>query len=664
MRTTVDTGAIAGPAAAARPALFGSVGSRVAALVTANALLAALAVASAPGAAAIVPGPLRMLASALLVLVVPGAAWLGLFRRRALDPARLALAVVGLSSLAAIVGLVLLALAGSPPSRTVLLLWIGVVVNAGILFAGPPARLAPGRRWGLLGAIALSGFLGSAYAGLWLVPPLEDHDMEVRGTAWGLATTLEPYFQTNRTVYRAFAHPILFHVHVAESLVVTGEIGETRPSFESARRSQAEEERGESSDHIDAWQADYREFVARPALAGTRAPSALFAGLVLGLLAALVIDLTGSPAAGVAVAALYAAFPQTIVRSAYAGYFAVAVFAMLAASMMFDASGDEAARPPAGARTAGDGALGGLRGWWRRLDRGRLAWPAAAGAFAALVDHKTVVLVLGVAALAGLRALRDAWRGAPATLRGRWRAALAGIDARAVALGAGFSLATFAWWTYGLVVDAPGFVRDHLRMHIAHRFLLNDVRLAHDAERYAPSIPELWGELARHTGFLFLLVALAGIAAWLFTRSGRTADDRRAVLAAWCLGGCVLFSLTDWRQTKHLMNQVAPMAAAAVCLAWPAGARARPSRPSGGRVLEEPEASRPVESLPREGAWCSTGVTSRARDGATARPARSLRAAALVALALAWLACLVIDVRLVRDFHSLRVLGASDVDGW
>lgn len=616
---------------------------RVSALIAVNALLAALAVASASAGAAFVPGPLRMLASALLVLVLPGAAWLGLFRRRALDPARLALAVVGLSSVAAILGLVLLALAGPPPSRMVLLVWIAAVANAGILLAGPPARLAPGRRWGLLAAIALAGFFGAACAGLWLVPPFEDHDMEVRGTAWGLATTLEPWFQTNRTVYRAFAHPILFHIHVAESLVITGEIEATRSSYESARRSEAEEARGVTSDHMDAWQSDYREFVAHPALAGTRAPSALFAGLVLALLASLVIDLTGAAAAGVAVAGLYAAFPQTIVRSAYAGYFAVTVFAMLAASMMFDASSKEGDGEVHGdaerARKIGDEKT---RPWWRHLDWERLAWPAAAGAFAALVDHKTVVLVLGVTGLAGLRGLWDFFRSRETSLTGRWRAAWSRVDPRAVALGAGFSLATFVWWTYGFVVDAPGFVRDHLRMHIAHRFLLNDVRIAHNADRYAPSIPELWTELGRHTGTLFLFVALVGIVLWLFTRpapgTSTAADDRRAVLAAWCLCGCVLFSLTDWRQTKHLMNEVAPMAAASVCLAWPALARRRSSA----------------------GAAAADAATDRTILGA----ARPLRLAALLALAVALIACLTIDARLVRDFRSLRVLGASDVDGW
>jgi len=116
------------------------------------------------------------------------------------------------------------------------------------------------------------------------------------------------------------------------------------------------------------------------------------------------------------------------------------------------------------------------------------------------------------------------------------------------------------------------------------------------------------------------------------------------VLASWCLCACVLFSLTDWRQTKHLMNEAAAMTAAAVCLAWPALARRRsPSDATGTASVEASPAS----------------------DRATLRAGvRPLRVAALLALVVALAVCLRIDARLVRDFSSLRVLGASDVDGW
>jgi len=163
-------------------------------------------------------------------------------------------------------------------------------------------------------------------------------------------------------------------------------------------------------------------------------------------------------------------------------------------------------------------------------------------------------------------------------------------------------------------------------MHIAHRFLLNDLRVAHDAERYAPSMVELWIEFVRHTGYVFVPVAVAGIAVWML---GRRRSDVATVLAAWIVVGSVLYTLTDWRQTKHLMNALAPAVAAAVVLAWP-------GRDGQGR-----------ESAPRR----SRRIVA----------ARAVAGAALVA---ALGSNVVTDARLIGDFGSLEISGASDVDGW
>jgi len=79
------------------------------------------------------------------------------------------------------------------------------------------------------------------------------------------------------------------------------------------------------------------------------------------------------------------------------------------------------------------------------------------------------------------------------------------------------------------------------------------------------------------------------------------------------LAGAVAFSLTDWRQTKHLMNGLAPMVVLAVAWSW-----------SAGRWRRVPQAL----------------------------------------LLVALLADLRVDARLLRDFRSLHVSGASDIDGW
>ena len=99
--------------------------------------------------------------------------------------------------------------------------------------------LDPATPWKLLGVVGAAGFLVTSLAALKLVPPLEDHDMEVRGTAYGLVSDFKPYFLTNRELYLPMAHPLLFHAQVAESLVLTGEIDAVRPSYESAREAEA-----------------------------------------------------------------------------------------------------------------------------------------------------------------------------------------------------------------------------------------------------------------------------------------------------------------------------------------------------------------------------------------------------------------------------------------
>lgn len=553
--------------------------------------VAALCVLAAP--ARFLPGPLSMAAAAALVLILPGGTWLGFCSRQKLDAPRLALATVGLSSLAAVLGTALGALLLGAPSRIFLAGWCFLVLNTGLLLTTRrPVRLDRETPWGSLAALLAAGFAIISLTGMYVVPPLEDHDMEVRGTAWGLAADFKPYFQTNRQVYFPLAHPLLFHIHVADSLIFTDQIEATLPSYASGRRAETAADSGREVPWMDWWKADYQAFVKQPALAGTRAAPALLGALVLVLLADMVRRFTGSTAAGMAAAALYLSSPETLVRSSYAGYFSVTVFAMLAAVLLLIRS---------------------------RPDQPALGWLVAAGAFAALVDHKTVVLILGITALAGWQTLAHIRRsGRPTDLLAWWRAQHPGR--RALALGAGFTGGTFLWWSYAAILDTPTFIQDHLRMHIAHRFLLNDIRLISDPGRYAPSIPAMWGEFAAHTGYLLLPVALLGFVVWAWRGQQR---ETSAVLLVWFLTGAVLYSLTDWRQTKHLMNQLAPLVTAAVLLAWPA------------------------TGLPAQ------GVRS-----------RGLTWVAAAALAIALMINVAADVRLVADFSSLNISGASDVDGW
>lgn len=546
------------------------------------------------------PAPLRMLAAAGLVLGLPGVAWLPAFHVL-MTPARAALVGVGISVASALAGCVVCAVLPGPPSARAFLVWTFLAINAGVVLSRRGVDFEMGARWGVLAAVFTLGFLATATAGLRLVPPLEDHDMETRGVAYGLLTEGRPYFTSNREVYLPMSHPVGFNVVVAESLLVTGEIEAARPSYESAKRAEAAVRAGQPFAWDRQWREDYEEFLAAPALIGTRAPSAFLAGLVLALLVDLVRRVSGSLIAGLAAAGIYATVPETIVRSAYAGYFVETVFAMLVAVMLFAEasptwSTEEVVK---GVQLLRAGDLRGMSALARDWLRPPYAlptpvWLAGAGALMAILDHKTVVLVLAVAA----------WYGVSSLVR-RERP-----DPRAVSLVLGFGAATLVWWAYGLWVDASVFVADHLRKHIAHRVLLNDIRFVRDAaHHYAPSIPELWREFGAHTGWAVPILGLLGSGMALVRRL----DERRVLLALWVASTAIAFTVVDWRQTKHLMNGLLPMVAIAVVLA------ARP-----GRVR-----------------WLAVGA---------------LLAGAVINLGA--------DLRLFGDFSSLTVSGASDVDGW
>lgn len=532
-------------------------------------LLLAACVASAAGSA--VPGPLRMLAAGLLVLVLPGTGWLGLFRRAPLSPAALALAVTGMSTLSTLGALLVTAAPPGPPSRGLAVAWTVLFLNAGLVWKGAPGPLQENVRWRLLGAVAAVGFLVASLFALYVVPPLEDHDMEVRDTAWGLAADWKPYLLTNRQLYVQASHPVLFHFHVAECLLFTGEIAATKADYDAARRAEAAEARHEAIPWDAWWREDYEAMLADPALAGTRAASCTLSALGLALLAQLVVVFTGTLWTGIAAAALFLSFPESLVRMGYAGYFPPAFFISAVIFLLL-------------------------------AERASWGWIAAAGAFAAMLDHKMIVVVLAVAALAGLDALRTRLR--------TW-------DRGALALVLGFGAGTLLWWTYGLSVHAQAFIQDHLRKHFIHRALFHDFRLGPSPERYAPGMGQLWLEFNAHTGYLFVPLSVLALAFWFFRREERPglATSLATLLGAWFLTGSVLYTLTDWRQTKHLMNQLTPMVVAAVALLSP--------------------------KLPP---W--------------------LRTVAAMCLLIAVGFNIAADVRLVRDFGSFRISGASDIDGW
>jgi hypothetical protein len=136
----------------------------------------------------------------------------------------------------------------------------------------------------------------------------------------------------------------------------------------------------------------------------------------------------------------------------------------------------------------------------------------------------------------------------------------------------GFVAGTAVFWAYGFLVDAASFWREHVRTHLVDR-------LAHvNPLGYTgyPTLAGLWQEFWQHTGYILLplgwsamLVSL-GPAAWCH-RCGLPCRTLRAWLG-WSVLLSIVFSVVDWRMTKHLMPLLLPLHLAPV--AWTAAGRA------------------------------------------------------------------------------------------
>ena len=473
-------------------------------------------IGGAAGAGAAMLLALHGLAAAALVTLIPGLCWSGLRAPR--GAGRIALAL-GLSTVALLAVFLALRWTGRAPTP-----W---AVAAGLAFlGGAPLPFQHGRGriavpWLSVGT-AVAAAAALAWFALAVVPPLEDQDMEMQATAHALATRQTPTTLTNRSTAYYFAHPPLLHFWQAGTFALSGRLSRVAYYDEAGRRAARGRFVEPPADaplarrpHYEEWKTLLRRFLAEPQLWPAREVSVLLAAVAAGLLAALAGSLAVSAAAGLALAAVFVTFPETLVRGAYGGYFAATVLLSLVI-------------------------LGGLDD-----DRAGESTLLASG-LAFLVDQKGLLVPAAWALAAPLAA---GWK--------RFLPLAGGLIGAAVFL------------TYGLVVDAPTFLFDFVSEHVTRRLSGSDIRFAADAARFYPSIPELWADYVSRHGLLFVAWAVLAVAVAL--RRPRAAA--RAAAAAVLLGALV-FSLVDWRQTKHLALLTGP-ATIAIAGSWPRSPRWR-----------------------------------------------------------------------------------------
>jgi hypothetical protein len=263
----------------------------------------------------------------------------------------------------------------------------------------------------------------------------------------------------------------------------------------------------------------YERYENHPYPLETRTPNLFVASATVALLGIWAGRISRRWWMGLLAATAYATNPEVFVRSSYGGYFAIG---SLAAALMLLAS----------------------EKWRRWPTRHRAGLPVVTGALAALADHKLVLLP---AAMALHDVVTSRSSPTPRDLR---------LPLNPVVIG--FGLGTILFWVLGFTIAPAAFLEDHF-----HHHLLDRVIHENPLEYWGyPSALGLWQEFSRHTGYVLLPVGLLLMIHDLVRTPIQLAHGRlpqRGLWVLWMLLTAVVFTVVDWRMTKHLVPILFPI---------------------------------------------------------------------------------------------------------
>jgi hypothetical protein len=481
-----------------------------------------------------VPEMVKALVVGAILFFVPGLAWTD--RRLGDGFVVLFRAVLISLAISAATWLLLLPLPGGT-SRIGFLVGIAAATNAGLVVGSRRGWYDPhtfrSTLFRSLTVVAVVFWVQSYVGAAHRIPPLEDHDMETQGTAYGLIHELRPKMVTNRNTVYFFAHPLLLHYWIGASALISDDLERLRYYRDSSETVRNLNWAGREAE----WKQDFAHFLRDPVLLPTRTPNLFLGVLVVFPLGFIVYRLTDSHGAAIGACILYATFPEIYVRSAYGGYMAVTNFLMLSAAYLYlqgaglfrhESTADQGFAPHAHGLCAAF-----LSGW---------------------ANQKSLLVASSAVVHGAIISVPSLLKGGLAARFGRFAANRTAITA--LVIGSGFVLGWATYIVYGFAIAPNEFIADHLKGHFADRLRLNDLNLAHVRQGawVYPSILALWLQFSQHSGWLFIVAATFGL-----SRALRHIRGAEGIFLIWFLIGAVGFSLIDWRQTKHLAKIVPPL---------------------------------------------------------------------------------------------------------
>lgn len=352
------------------------------------------------------------------------------------------------------------------------------------------------------------------YSSRVIVPPLLDQDFDTEGTAWGLLHHFLPYCVSDRSYIYHYAHPLLFHFYIGYNALSLNRLGELQEYFTISHNTEKKLEEYKKPLSVQ----ERAKFIKGDLIymlthfnnlkdkSHSRGLSIFFSLMTITLLYLSMVEKNGFSIVSIFMIVYLFTTPEYVVRSSYGGYMAISLcFLTLALLLEYRYSSQS-----------------------KEL--------VMLGIIIALTNHKLAFYYVGLLVAKSLFFIIDVIK-APSHKRE--------LFMKYLPWGAiGFFVGTMLYWVYGLTTNPDVFYHDHLRVHLFNRLGAQNF---FDYKNY-PTMVELWLEFFHHQGYLLLFLCVSG---WYvcFRKYGQRYWSQFLPFVL----GIVFFTLTDWRQTKHLM---------------------------------------------------------------------------------------------------------------
>lgn len=333
-----------------------------------------------------------------------------------------------------------------------------------------------------------------------VVPVLQDHDAVMECPAYGLAKTWKPYCIETRVPFYLAKGPTSHFIY-AFPLVLTANLERVKHYYDTSLAALNLPDFKKKI--VRMWHSEFKRWFPRQndrVILETRTTS-IFISIMLALLLFMVIsEIVNSHSLALVLSLVFLTLPEIFVRNSYAGYQNVSNLFLLLAIYHFIRNREDWLTPLLLATVNQKCViiLGLAVGFWLLYNKTN---------FKKMLLNKTIIgLVIGMLLL----------------------------------------------YTYGFLIHPQSLVEDQFQRHGIDRLLHQNPI----AGMQYPSIGGLWTMFAFNYGAFFLLLFLA--AAVLLLKN-RQAFPREMVLLLIVVFTALVFSLVDWRMTKHLDLMVPAM---------------------------------------------------------------------------------------------------------